>query len=68
VVAYRDALLSTVVVKRWNGAAWVAFGESDFAVGDAGAVRLAVDNSGVWVAFSETGTDPKVSVMKRPLP
>ncbi|MDB5103489.1 MAG: hypothetical protein JWP91_1178 [Fibrobacteres bacterium] len=68
IVAYRDAKLATVVVKRWNGSAWVGFGDANFPIGDAGTVRLAVDNTGVWVAFSEAGGGNKVSVMRRPLP
>lgn len=58
-----------MVVKIWNGWAWADFGNSDFTIGDACNVRLAVDNTAVWVAFSEPGVaSPKVSVMRRPLP
>jgi hypothetical protein len=68
VVAYRDAKHATLIVKIWKGSAWVDFGESDFTIGDIGTVRLAIDNSGVWAAFNEVGTTPKISVMHRALP
>jgi cadherin-like protein/PKD domain-containing protein len=68
VVAYRDAKLASVVVKYWNGSAWAPLGDPGFKFGDAGAVRLAVDNTAVWIALSEVGTSPRVTVMRRPLP
>ena len=69
VVAYRDAKLATVVVKIWNGSAWADFGNSVFTIGVAGNIRLAVDITAVWVAFSEPGVASlKVSVMRRVLP
>ena len=68
IVAFRDSKLATVVVRKWNGNAWVSFGVTDFATPDVGAVRLAVDDSGVWVAYSDLATVPKISVVRRPLP
>jgi hypothetical protein len=67
VVAYRDSKLATVVVKRWTGTAWVDFGISDYKIGDAGVVRMAVDNTGIWVAYTEP-SGVKTTVMRRPLP
>ena len=30
--------------------------------------NVAVDETGVWVAYSDVATVPKISVMRRPLP
>ena len=68
VVAYRDKKLASVAVKYWNGSAWAPLGNPGFAFGDAGAVRLTSDNTAVWIAISDAGTAPKVTVMRRPLP
>lgn len=68
IVAYRDNKAGTVLVRRWDGSAWVAFGEYDFVTPNATTVRLAVDETGVWVAYSDVATVPKISVMRRPLP
>jgi hypothetical protein len=68
VVAYRDLKLAKVMSKIWTGTAWIDFGDADFALGDAQTVRMAADNTAVWIAFSAAATGDKVTVMRRPLP
>jgi hypothetical protein len=68
VVAYRDLKLAKVMSKIWTGTAWIDFGDADFVPGDAQTVRMAADNTAVWIAFSAAATGDKVTVMRRPLP